>query len=156
MDTQDQKLPCDACGGTFAFSTSEREFYQEKGFNPPKRCAGARNARKTSGQQERYPNGCPFNGGTAGQAGGRPGGARPRPGSQPRPTLTGTGEYRNGEIVKYMQERGFGFLRGDDQQDYFFDATAADGLGSVRPGVRVTFEVVDSPRGPRAQNVTAE
>lgn len=152
---QDQQLPCDACGGTFAFSAKEREFYAEKGFNPPKRCAGARKARKVSGQAERYDNGCPFTGSST-LAGGRQGSFRPRTGQVPRLALPGTGEYRSGEIVKVLPERGFGFLRGDDQQDYFFDAAAVGSLGNVRPGLRVTFEVVNAPRGPRAQNVAVE
>lgn len=157
MDSQDQLLPCDACGGSFTFSAQERQFYLEKGFSNPKRCAGARKARKANpGNVEHYQNGCPF-----GQNAGSSGGGlapRPRPASRaPRTPLPGSGVYRNGEILKVMPDRGFGFLRGDDHQDYFFDeASVAGGLHSVRPGARVSFEVVHAPRGPRAQNVSVE
>jgi cold shock CspA family protein len=157
MEDQDQSLPCDACGGTFTFTAKERQFYADKGFNPPRRCAGARKARKASGQSERYENGCPF--GTSQGSGSGP--RRPmgdaRPMRSARPQLPGTGVFRSGEIVKVMGDRGFGFLRGDDEQDYFFDeAAVGGGFARIYPGLRVTFEVVQAPRGPRAQNVSVE
>lgn len=55
----DQIFPCDACGGSFVFSGREAAFFAEKGFSPPRRCTGARKARKASGAAERYDS-CPF------------------------------------------------------------------------------------------------
>lgn len=156
MESQDQLLPCDACGGSFVFSAAERQFYLEKGFSNPKRCAGARKARKANpGSVEHYENGCPFGQGNGSGSGFAP---RPRPAARmPRAPLPGSGVFRNGEVLKVMPERGFGFLRGDDHQDYFFDEAAVHGgLAAVRPGARVSFEVVNAPRGPRAQNVSVE
>lgn len=44
---EDKILTCKECGIEFAFSTSEQEFYAEKGFtNEPSRCPECRAARK--------------------------------------------------------------------------------------------------------------
>lgn len=40
------KLKCQDCGEEFVFSERDQEFYEEKGFLPPKRCRFCRNARK--------------------------------------------------------------------------------------------------------------
>jgi CxxC-x17-CxxC domain-containing protein len=58
---QDKTLTCRDCGATFIFTTSEQEFYANKGFtNEPGRCPDCRAARK------------------AGREGGYAGGGRPR------------------------------------------------------------------------------
>lgn len=47
MTLEDRTLTCKECGGEFAFSASEQEFYAEKGFqNDPARCPDCRSARK--------------------------------------------------------------------------------------------------------------
>lgn len=44
---QDKYLTCRDCGQEFLFSSSEQEFYAEKGFtNEPGRCPSCRQARK--------------------------------------------------------------------------------------------------------------
>ena len=43
----DKKIKCQDCGEEFIFSERDQKFYQEKGFNPPKRCKNCRNIRKT-------------------------------------------------------------------------------------------------------------
>ena len=44
---QDKTLECKDCGAQFTFSTSEQEFFAEKGFtNDPGRCPSCRAARK--------------------------------------------------------------------------------------------------------------
>lgn len=52
-------------------------------------------------------------------------------------------------------EPTFGFIRGDDGQDYFFlpMAMARGDFGTCREGDPVTFEAEDSPKGPRAIQV---
>lgn len=43
----DQTMACRDCGASFVFTTSEQEFFAQKGFtNPPTRCASCRAARK--------------------------------------------------------------------------------------------------------------
>jgi len=47
----DERLTCVDCNRTFTFSSSEQEFYAQKGFtNKPSRCSDCRAARKASGQ----------------------------------------------------------------------------------------------------------
>jgi len=44
---QDKKLVCKDCGKEFIFSTSEQEFYKQKGFkNEPVRCPECRKIKK--------------------------------------------------------------------------------------------------------------
>jgi CxxC-x17-CxxC domain-containing protein len=49
MSFDDKTLTCRDCGGSFTFTASEQEFYQEKGFtNQPGRCPSCRRAYKAS------------------------------------------------------------------------------------------------------------
>ena len=61
-----------------------------------------------------------------------------------------------GTISKVISDKGFGFIQGEDRQEYFMHRSAVRN-GSVfeqlREGDGVEFEVVDSPKGPRAANV---
>jgi len=62
----------------------------------------------------------------------------------------------NGTIKKTVPDRGFGFITGEDNEEYFFHRTGSDasldfeGLGG---GERVTFDIEQSDKGPRAKNV---
>lgn len=47
----DKSLPCEECGKDFVFTAGEQEFYEEKGFTPPKRCQECRAAKKAAGRQ---------------------------------------------------------------------------------------------------------
>ena len=42
----DKTLVCQDCGNEFVFTEGEQEFYNEKGFQEPKRCTDCRRARK--------------------------------------------------------------------------------------------------------------
>lgn len=61
-----------------------------------------------------------------------------------------------GTIKKVIAERGFGFISGENREEYFFHR---DGLAATLDfdrlvgGERVEFELEASPRGPRAVNV---
>ena len=44
----DKVLACADCGQEFVFTASEQDFYAQRGFSEPKRCAPCRSARKTS------------------------------------------------------------------------------------------------------------
>ena len=62
----------------------------------------------------------------------------------------------SGTIKKLVSERGFGFIAGDDGNEYFFHRDGLDGLVSfdaLTAGEKVTFEVESSPKGPRAARV---
>ncbi|MEB3205737.1 MAG: CxxC-x17-CxxC domain-containing protein [Vampirovibrionales bacterium] len=65
---QAQTLPCSDCGGEFVFTVEEQEFFNEKGFNPPRRCKPCREAAKAAKRS-----GGGFGGGRGGFGGGRGG-----------------------------------------------------------------------------------
>lgn len=59
-----------------------------------------------------------------------------------------------GTIKKVVSERGFGFIDGEDGNEYFFHRSAIDSeFDRLRGGERVTFDTEPSPKGPRAANV---
>jgi CxxC-x17-CxxC domain-containing protein len=45
--TSDRTLTCADCGQEFVFSASEQQFYTDRGFSDPRRCATCRANRKT-------------------------------------------------------------------------------------------------------------
>ena len=56
--------------------------------------------------------------------------------------------------VKRWLDRGFGFIRVDGQDDeVFVHHTSLDGISELREGQKVEFEIEESPKGPRANNV---
>ncbi len=59
-------------------------------------------------------------------------------------------------IVKWFNEaKGFGFIAREDGGDVFVHYSEIEGEGhkSLTEGEEVSFEVVDSPRGPKAAHV---
>ena len=60
-----------------------------------------------------------------------------------------------GTVKMFNAEKGFGFIRGEDGNDYFFHYSAIlmDGYKTAEKGVAVEFEVEPSERGLRACNV---
>lgn len=66
----------------------------------------------------------------------------------------------NGVVIRALGNKGFGFIQGDDGQQYFFHQSALNGFFSdlvidVDQGkrVKVQFEPTPSPKGPRAEEV---
>ena len=57
--------------------------------------------------------------------------------------------------VKWFNERkGFGFIQGEDGQDYFAHQSALpEGVTSLREGEQVTFDPVQGDKGKQAQNI---
>ena len=60
-----------------------------------------------------------------------------------------------GTICSVRADRGFGFISLANSPDVFFHASDLDGLefDELLRERRVEFEIVSSPRGPRATNV---
>ncbi|MBQ9457750.1 MAG: cold shock domain-containing protein [Bacilli bacterium] len=60
-----------------------------------------------------------------------------------------------GTVKMFNAEKGFGFIHGEDNKDYFFHYSAIlmDNYKTAEKGENVEFEVQESDRGPRATNV---
>jgi CspA family cold shock protein len=60
-----------------------------------------------------------------------------------------------GKIRTLRVDKGFGFIKGETGQDYFFHQSAiyGEGIADLREGDSVEFEVGEGPKGPRAENV---
>ena len=61
-----------------------------------------------------------------------------------------------GTIAKVMSDKGFGFIQGEDGQEYFMHRSAVrDGsvFEQLREGQTVDFETGRGDKGPRAENV---
>ena len=62
----------------------------------------------------------------------------------------------NGTVKWFNEQKGFGFIEREDGGDVFVHHSAinASGFKTLNEGDRVTFDVVDGPKGPAAANVT--
>ncbi|MET4077819.1 cold-shock protein [Janibacter sp. UYMM211] len=60
-----------------------------------------------------------------------------------------------GKVKWYDQEKGFGFISGDDGEDVFLHANALpQGVSTLGGGTRVEFGIVEGRRGAQALSVT--
>ncbi|WEG73012.1 cold-shock protein [Vagococcus intermedius] len=61
-----------------------------------------------------------------------------------------------GKVKWFNNEKGFGFIEIDGQDDVFvhFSAIQGDGFKSLEEGQEVEFTVVEGDRGPQAAEVT--
>lgn len=60
-----------------------------------------------------------------------------------------------GSVKWFNDAKGFGFIQQDDGPDVFvhFSAITGEGFKTLQEGQRVTFDIVDGPKGPQASNV---
>ncbi len=62
-----------------------------------------------------------------------------------------------GIIKRLVRDRGFGFIRDDAGQEWFFHRSAVpSGFDQLNEGQRVSFDEELSAKGPRASNVRSE
>jgi CspA family cold shock protein len=61
----------------------------------------------------------------------------------------------NGTVKWFNDSKGYGFITKEEGGDVFvhFSDIQGDGFKSLAEGQAVTFDVVDSPKGPKAANV---
>ena len=62
----------------------------------------------------------------------------------------------NGVVKWFNSSKGYGFIEQEDGPDVFVHHSGinANGFRSLNEGDRVTFEIVQGPKGPAAANVT--
>ena len=60
-----------------------------------------------------------------------------------------------GKVKWFNDAKGFGFIEQENGNDVFvhFSAIGGDGFKTLSEGDAVSFEVVDSPKGPKAAHV---
>ena len=61
-----------------------------------------------------------------------------------------------GTVKWFNESKGFGFITKEDGGDVFvhYSAIQGNGFKTLTEGQTVSFEVVDGPKGPKAENVT--
>ena len=62
---------------------------------------------------------------------------------------------REGEVTWFNDQKGFGFITGDDGMDVFVHYTeiVRDGFQTLEAGERVSYDVTDEEVGPKAVEV---
>ena len=60
-----------------------------------------------------------------------------------------------GTVKWFSDEKGYGFIARDNGDDVFVhhSSIAGKGFKTLAEGQKVEFELADSPKGPRAENV---
>ena len=60
-----------------------------------------------------------------------------------------------GTVKWFNQEKGFGFITGEDGKDVFahFSQIQKDGFKTLNEGELVTFDVSEGAKGPQATNI---
>ena len=61
-----------------------------------------------------------------------------------------------GKIKFFNEMKGFGFIIGEDEKQYFVHNTGLNAGVSVREGDAVTFEIEQGDKGPKASKVSKE
>lgn len=60
-----------------------------------------------------------------------------------------------GKVKWFNGAKGYGFITGDDNTEVFvhFSAIQGDGYKTLEDGQAVTYDVIESDKGPQAANV---
>jgi len=60
-----------------------------------------------------------------------------------------------GTVKWFNEEKGFGFIQGEDGNDYFvhFSQINKEGFKTLKEGEEVSFDVTEGAKGPQASNV---
>jgi CspA family cold shock protein len=61
-----------------------------------------------------------------------------------------------GKVKWFNNAKGFGFLEREGERDVFvhYSSISGEGFKTLTPGETVMFEIIESPKGPQASNVS--
>ncbi len=59
-----------------------------------------------------------------------------------------------GTVKSWNTSQGWGFIEGEDGEDYFLHASNVRRGQTIRENIRVKFDVTQGQRGPEAENAT--
>jgi CspA family cold shock protein len=62
-------------------------------------------------------------------------------------------ERAKGKVKWFSEDKGYGFIEQEGGPDVFVHHTALEGTRSLREGEAVEFDVIQEPKGLKAQNV---
>jgi CspA family cold shock protein len=67
-------------------------------------------------------------------------------------------DVANGIIKRLVRDRGFGFIKDEGGQEWFFHRSSVQegGFDELNEGPRVSFDEEPSQKGPRAGNIRAD
>ena len=60
----------------------------------------------------------------------------------------------NGKVKFFKEEKGFGFVTGEDSKDYYFHMTNLLAGTTIAIGDEVAFEIEQGEKGPKAVKVS--
>ena len=60
-----------------------------------------------------------------------------------------------GQVKWFNEKKGYGFIQQEGGGDFFvhYSAIQGDGFKSLKEGQKVSFEIEETPKGPKAKNV---
>lgn len=61
----------------------------------------------------------------------------------------------DGQVKWFNEKKGYGFIQQEGGGDLFvhYSAIQGDGFKSLKEGQKVSFEIEETPKGPKAKNV---
>ena len=60
----------------------------------------------------------------------------------------------SGTVKSWSSSKGWGFIEGDDGEDYFIHISKVRTGQNIKNNCRVRFDVSQGQRGPEAENIT--